>query len=125
MAQYLPVIHKRLERINTPSDFIDAFVQTTVHVFWELPDLKRRVDWQRLEPESLTISGWPMISTGEIATLLEYFQQLGAVRSDLSASEIIQLLINFSNTAAAISPGQFRDDIFAEMFAGTKRVLLC
>ena len=124
VEQYLPVIHERLQQIKTPADFVEAFMQTTVQVFWDSPDLKRMADWQRLEPESLKISGLSMISTGEVVTLLDSFQQAGTVRADLSAPQIIQLLITFSNTVAEIPSSQFREDVFAEVLAGAKRVLL-
>ena len=124
VSQYLPVIQERLSQIETPGDFIEAFINTTAQVFEESPDLKRMADWQRLEPESLKISGLSMISTGEVVAMLASFQQAGTMRADLSAADIIQFLITFASTAADIPPSSFRNDILIEMLGGAKRVLL-
>ncbi len=124
VAQHLPAIHQRLQQVKTANDFIEIFIKTTVQVFCECPDLKRMADWQYLEPDSLKISGLSMGSIDEVWLLLKSFQQAGALRSDLDAVEISQLLVSLSNTAVQIPPGPLRDDVFAELLAGAKRILL-
>lgn len=81
----------------TLKEFLGAFIPFRFHLYADHPELVRLMGWQRLEPQSESLSGITNKNFTELDNHISALQKAGEIRVDLSPEIIIYLIMSMAS----------------------------
>lgn len=104
-----------LEKINfkqpTLKEFLEVFVPFRFRLYAQHPELVRLVGWQRLEPQSDSLSGLTNKTFTELEECIRFLQKAGEIRNDLKPKMVTYVIMSMASNG-------FIDKV---SFLGTKK----
>lgn len=81
----------------TLKEFLEVFIPFRFHIYSQNPELVRLIEWQRLEPETHSLSNVNHKSFTELHTHIKSLQKCGQIRNDIKPDIVLFLIMSMSS----------------------------